>query len=259
LKDSGRGEEEKHEHGRSSFANSAQNSARNSGGNQLNTSFESLKRSTESPGRKEPVETDWRTLAMKQSHLMRVSFSPTFSPSAEAREHRDDPVSQISAMYENNISKVETLKRLDNKEGAIQLMRDIIAELDTHKEKHGELEPDEANTVLLYKIHAHNRLALELYEHGEYNEVLLECKKVIDMDKSNLQALYKAYQANIKLNNKDKTKLILTRIRKLMQMPMVLQYNKQFLLDNLSLPTQSNSQLSEDMHDSRLSHFSLGS
>jgi len=202
-------------------------------------------------------EDDWKNVSMRDSIILRPSASA--SPRVDLRGSPEEYIYDVGTMFEENITRVDTLKKMDNQKGVIKLLKEIDAELEKHK--HENLPKEEANNLIAYKIHAKNRLGVELYQKGDYKEVLEQSKQVLELDRTNVQALYKAYQAHSKLGNAEKSKAVLQVVRKLMQNPAIMQYNQKFMLDNLSLPSRTSSHKSfslEDMMGSRLSNMSFG-
>lgn len=195
-----------------------------------------------------PVQEDFtrdlgQTLAEAPSLMLR--------PNDLAR--KDSHYDNFFAIFSENVSRVETFKKFGQHGAAIRLLEEILEEFeaqdteeeDTNNDRNNYHEtsenPKDVINLRYYKIHLYNMLSLELYENSRYEEALAYAKKVLKLDRYNLQALYKSYQANAKLKNDEEAKSILKRVRKLTQLQSFSQSQQNLKLDNISIPSQLSS------------------
>jgi len=153
----------------------------------------------------------------------------------------------IAMLFEENITRFETFKKFGNVAASIKLLNEITQELETFESKYLEItsnKPEVEANLLSFKIQTRNKLALELYLSKDYQASLEQSQKVLEIDRCNIQAIYKSFQAYTKLGEKKKAKELLKRIQKLMQIPALVQHNQKFMLDDMSFNSNSNSQSS---------------
>jgi len=119
-------------------------------------------------------------------------------------------------------------------------LKELANEIEKQEKLAGDESPENQKDYInykFYKIQIFNMLSLEYYEQKSYEEALDFTNKAIELDRYNIQALYKSYQIHVKLKKDAEAKSILKRVRKLMQLQPMSSSVQNMKLDNISIPS----------------------
>jgi len=200
------------------------------------------------------------------NNLGNINFNETLIlPSSQNNLSTEEDLNcYISTLFNENIGRVETFKKFGNVDACIQLLKELLQEIQKQEFLAQEIDVVVDNnkegfsfSIKFYKIQVCNMLSLELFELQNYDEALLYTNIVVELDRYNIQALYKLYQIYIKLQKDKEAKSVLKKVRKLMQLNPISQSFKDIQLDKISIPSALSSSTNNSFYEgvSKLAYY----